>query len=384
MDRAQLVIGIDASRNRSGGAKSHISGILNARLHCKFGIKQIHIWSYKKLLDDLPNEPWLIKHDPPALEQNTLKQLIWQRFNFSAEVEKSGCDIVLNTDAGTVSRFKPAVTMSRDMLSFEPGEMQRFALSKSWLRLLLLRYVQSRSLKSSEGAIFLTKHAADTIQKYSGPISNITYIPHGVSMDFKTFRCDYERSAAGKKSLRCLYVSNIALYKHQWHVVKAVGILRKKGYDISLILAGGGPGSGKDKAHKLLKKAMSQYDPDGSYVEQLGYVQHKKLPRLLASADVFVFASSCENMPNTLVEAMAIGLPIACSDRGPMPEVLGDGGLYFNPEDPETIADALEKIVKDDKLRRTIAKKAKDLSGQYSWERCASETWSFLKSIPMA
>ena len=35
-------------------------------------------------------------------------------------------------------------------------------------------------------------------------------------------------------------------------------------------------------------------------------------------------------MPNTLVEAMASGLPIACSDRGPMPEVLGDGGVLFD------------------------------------------------------
>ena len=58
---------------------------------------------------------------------------------------------------------------------------------------------------------------------------------------------------------------------------------------------------------------------------------------VLKRAHLFVFASSCENMPNTLVEAMASGLPIACSDRGPMPEILRDGGTYFDPENEVTI-----------------------------------------------
>ena len=79
----------------------------------------------------------------------------------------------------------------------------------------------------------------------------------------------------------------------------------------------------------------------------LGFVPHDDLPSLLAGADLFVFASSCENMPNTLVEAMAIGLPIACSDRGPMPEVLRDGGVYFDPENPESIAAAIETLIRD-------------------------------------
>ncbi len=113
----------------------------------------------------------------------------------------------------------------------------------------------------------------------------------------------------------------------------------------------------------------------------LGFVPHDDLPSLLADADLFVFASSCENMPNTLVEAMAIGLPIACSDRGPMPEVLRDGGVYFDPENAESIATAIETLIRDPGLRMSVAKRAKGLSGQYSWARCAAETWSFLKAV---
>ena len=86
-------------------------------------------------------------------------------------------------------------------------------------------------------------------------------------------------------------------------------------------------------------------------------------------------------MPNTLLEAMAVGLPIACSTRGPMPEVLEDGGVYFDPEDADSIAAAVEKIITDEKLRLSIAKRAKTLSEKYSWARCASETWDFVKAV---
>ena len=104
----------------------------------------------------------------------------------------------------------------------------------------------------------------------------------------------------------------------------------------------------------------------------------QELPNHLAQADLFIFASGCENMPNTLVEAMAVGLPIACSNRGPMPEVLADGGVYFDPEDADSIAEAIEQIVQSPALRLAIAQRAKVLSQQYNWKRCADETWAFV------
>ena len=70
----------------------------------------------------------------------------------------------------------------------------------------------------------------------------------------------------------------------------------------------------------------------------------------LKNSDLFVFASSCENMPNTLLEAMSTGLPIACSFRGPMIEVLKDGGLYFNPEEPSSIEFAISELIKTKRL----------------------------------
>jgi glycosyltransferase involved in cell wall biosynthesis len=83
-------------------------------------------------------------------------------------------------------------------------------------------------------------------------------------------------------------------------------------------------------------------------------------------------------MPNTLVEAMASGLPIACSDRGPMPEILKDAGVYFDPENHESISTAVFELLRSHELRKKLAERAYQLSTQYSWARCARETWSYL------
>ena len=86
-------------------------------------------------------------------------------------------------------------------------------------------------------------------------------------------------------------------------------------------------------------------------------------------------------MPNTLLEAMSIGLPIVSSNRGPMPEVLEDGGLYFDPEDIYSISDSIEKVILSNDLRLKISNRAKKLSMKYSWNRCAEKTFEFLTKI---
>jgi len=99
------------------------------------------------------------------------------------------------------------------------------------------------------------------------------------------------------------------------------------------------------------------------------------------AADGFIFASSCENLPNILIEAMTAGLPIACSKRGPMPEVLGGAGVYFDPLQADGIAQAMRELVNSADLRGRLAAQAKELSLEYSWHRCAKDTFSFIAAV---
>lgn len=369
-----IIVGVDASRNRSGGAKAHLIGLIGCGDPSKYGIQEVHLWAYRSLLDAVPDQPWLIKHNPPALEQSLVRQVLWQIYQLPLEMRKACCDIMLNTDAGTMSSVRPSVTMSRDMLSYEPGEIDRYGWSKARLRLILLRYIQNRSLRRADGAVFLTKHAAHVIQKSCGPLQRVSFIPHGVGDNFRSLVHELPWPNDEERPIRLLYISNAAWYKHQWMVIRAVEQLRKEGVMVTLTLVGGGSGPAQDK----LLRQMALSDPKGKFVTQVEFVPQSELPSYMAAADIFIFASSCENMPNTLVEAMAAGLPIACSRRGPMPEVLEDAGEYFDPEEPASIAIAVRKLIDDPKLRQRLAFRAKTLSARYSWERCARETWSFL------
>lgn len=369
-----IVVGVDASRNRSGGAKAHLIGLIARGDPREYGIRQVHLWAYESLLDAVPDQSWLIKHCPPSLEKSLLRQVLWQIFQLPAEARVAGCGIMLNTDAGSMSSVSPSVTMSRDMLSYEPGEIERYGWSKSRLRLVLLRYIQNRSLRRSDGAVFLTNHAAKVIQQSCGTLSRVGLIPHGVGQNFQELTHTLPWPDNGERPIRLLYISNAAWYKHQWMVIRAVEKLRNEGVNVILTLVGGGSGPAQQK----LRRQMALSDPRGEFVTQKEFVPQADLPGYLAEADIFVFASSCENMPNTLVEAMAAGLPIACSRRGPMPEVLEGGGEYFDPEEPESIATALRKLIEDSDLRKRLAFRGKALAARYSWERCARETWSFI------
>lgn len=370
-----MILGINASRARSGGAIVHLLGVLEEVDPAEFGINEIHVWSYAKLIDALPLARWLVKHAPRVLERSLFHQLLWERFFLPAELRQVNCSILLNIHAGSVCRFRPSVAISRDMLSYESGEIERFGISKARLRLIVLRYVQNASLRSADGAIFLTRYAGRVIQKSCGPLANVAYVPHGVAAAFRANTCAQAWPEAGERPIRCLYVSNALPYKHQWHVVRAVAQLRKLGFDIHLELIGGGEGV----AQRRLDAEIARSDPNREFVIERGIVPQHTLPGYLATADVFVFASSCENMPNTLLEAMAAGLPIACSNRGPMPEVLRDGGVYLDPENPDSIASAIATLISDAGRRNRLARRAEQLSHQYSWARCAHETFTFLK-----
>ncbi|PNK02974.1 glycosyl transferase family 1 [Cylindrospermopsis raciborskii S07] len=367
-----LKIAVDASRNRSGGAKAHLIGILSEAKLTQLDIEQIHVWSDGSLLDSIPDVSWIVKHNPTELNQSLVSQIWWQATKLTKEIKLANCDILFTTDASTLCSFSPMVVLSRDMLSYESGVMLRFK-GYSLLRLIAILLIQNLAFRRAQGVIFLTKYAGEVIQRSCGSLKSVSYIPHGVGNSFKhtqpsTLWTDNDRQ------IRCLYVSNTAPYKNQRIVVQSVEILRSRGYNLVLNLIGGGSG----KEQKRLDKQILTSDPNGEFVRQVGFVPHQDLPSHLANTDLFIFASSCENMPNTLVEAMAVGLPIACSNRGPMPEILSEGGIYFNPEDPQSIADAVEEIIKNPYLRRQIATRAKQRSEEFSWSRCASETWSFI------
>jgi len=126
---------------------------------------------------------------------------------------------------------------------------------------------------------------------------------------------------------------------------------------------------------------MRREDPQQTFIRYRGPIPFTELHHAYAEADLGIFASSCENQPIILLESMAAGLPLACSNRGPMPEVLGDAGVNFDPENPESIAEAIDSLVCDPQLRLKMATEATRRTEGLTWSHTADQTFSFLAAV---
>jgi glycosyltransferase involved in cell wall biosynthesis len=371
-------IAIDASRNRSGGAIVHIVNILKHFDDNRYDIEKIHLWSYDKLLIEIPDYPWLVKHSPSVLNENIARQLAWQYFNLSKEIKSNNCDLLLSVDGGSVCRFAPYITMSRDMLSFEKKEISRYFFSFPWLRLYLLKFVQLSSFKNSTATIFLTDYARNKISEYHNIDYETIIINHGIADNFRINKKNIN-NLTNEKEIILTYVSNADLYKHNWNVIEAVYNIRSK-YGLNVQLQLIGSKDGNSKALNKINLAQEKFDSKNIFVIRTSKISHGVLVSYLEKSDIFIFASTCENMPNTLIEGMSTGLPIVCSSYGPMPEVVQDGAVFFDPENVNSIEDALYLMISDDELRLKCAKRSYEISKEFSWKKCSNETFKFLSN----
>jgi glycosyltransferase involved in cell wall biosynthesis len=331
------------------------------------------------VLAQIEDRDWLVKSPQPLLDRGLFGRIVWLRSRLPSLARAAGCDVLLVPGGSYIGGFHPIVAMSRNMLPFEWRELRRFGLSPTALRLLALRLVQSRTFRRADAVVFLTRYAEKEVSRVVRAVARSTIVPHGIAPGFhraprQQLRID--QYALGRP-FRILYVSIVNLYKHQWHVADAVARLRGQGLPVELELIGPAYGPALRRLNSLLRRV----DPECEFIHYRGAMPHAKLPGAYARADACVFASSCENMPNILLEGMAAGLPIACSDRGPMPEILGEGGMYFDPEDPESIAHALRNLIESPQLRSRVASVAFERAQAYSWTRCADETFAFLAQV---
>jgi glycosyltransferase involved in cell wall biosynthesis len=374
-------IGIDATNLRAGGGVTHLMELMRTAQPAENGIYHIVVWGGKPTLKALEAQPWLSKRNPPALDKGLLQRTLWQRYRLSQAARDEGCDVLFVPGGSYAGNFHPMVTMSQNMLPFEPEEAMHFG-RWSWMRLKmwLLRQSQGRSFKKADGLIFLTQYARKGVGRWLGKTKGLqALIPHGIEPRFAA-NPKPQRSAEDysfDQPFTFLYVSILMPYKHQIEICKAASELRRTGCPVRVRFVGEDWGL----YGQQFRKTLRELDPQEDFLIWQGAIPFSELHKVYQDADAFVFASSCENMPNILIEAMTAGLPIACSNRGPMPEVLQNAGIYFDPFQPHDIAEAMRTLINSPELRFRLAAQAKELSKAYSWQRCAKETFEFISKV---
>ncbi|MFC2154206.1 glycosyltransferase, partial [Candidatus Altiarchaeota archaeon] len=107
----------------------------------------------------------------------------------------------------------------------------------------------------------------------------------------------------------------------------------------------------------------------------LGQKEKDELPKIFFNSDVFVLPSIWEGLPLSLLEALAAGLPIISTNVGDIPNICRDGvnSIIIPPKDSKSLANAMQRLLLDEKLRNEFGRKsqeiAKDYSLEYMWEK---------------
>lgn len=372
-------IAIDASNIRSGGGLTHLYYFLSNIDPKRDSFKKIYVWACQETLNFLPDKNWLIKINLPILERNFIARGFWQ-LNFGKLASNKNCDVIFSPGGTSLVFFKPTVLMSQNLLPFETQEISKYGFSIFFLKFLLLRFIQILSFKKSAGIIFLTNYSMHRVLKFSGSFCAKTQVVHhGIEKTFFSLpRAQFEINQYSiKNPFKILYVSSLEPYKHQYEVIMAVHKLRMMGMPVSLDIVG--PFSNPAYSNKV-KLAANSLDPYFKYIRIRGPVPHETLPAIYLNSNLFVFASSCEAFGQILLEAMASGLPIACSDSLSISELIGDAAVFFRCNNVENIADILRNFILHPKVRKKKALDAYNKAKNFSWRSSAIRTINFINS----
>jgi glycosyltransferase involved in cell wall biosynthesis len=372
-------VAIDAANLRQGGGVTHLVQLLAAADPSASGIERVTVFGAQPLLEQLPAAPWLTRVAPRALDRGGLGRAGWQQAGL-ATAARQCADVLFSPGGIYLGGFTPFVTMFRNMLTFDDAERRRYGASRLRLKLEILRYTQRATFRRANGLIFLNEHARSVIQQAGIDVrGRDAVIPHGVDSRFTApLRPQHALSEySSSRPFRWVYVSAIHEYKRMPQVVAAVAALRDAGLPIALDIVG----PAHAPALCSLEREIDRVDASRAFIRVRGNVPHAALPQCYHEADAFVFASTCENMPNSLLEAMAAGLPIACSDREPMLGMLKGAGVLFDSNRSATIAAAMRSLLESPSERARLGAAAQAIALQYTWSRCARDTFDFLARV---
>ena len=111
------------------------------------------------------------------------------------------------------------------------------------------------------------------------------------------------------------------------------------------------------------------------------WIDQADMPAVFSLAGLYLYPSKLEAFPIPLTEAMACGTPILTSNINGLKEIAGDAALLTDPNDTETIANSISRILSDSQLRETLSCKGLERSALFNWDRCARDTLALLERV---
>ncbi len=246
---------------------------------------------------------------------------------------------------------------------------------------LIYRFTHQLALSTARMTIAVSHSTKNDLQRFFRVTPDrIVVVPEGVDDHFKPpSRAELDRVRARYTLPDCylLYLGSNKPHKNVLRLVEAFSrsSIRKKKSGIGLVIAGHW-----EQRYPQAKELAAQLNLKDC-VRFLGPVKDDDLPALYGAAELFVFPSEYEGFGLPILEAMACGAPVVCSNRSSLPEVAGDAALQCDPHDVGALAHAIEQAVLDPDVRATLQQRGLARAAQFSWEQTAQQTLRAYQSL---
>lgn len=271
-------------------------------------------------------------------------------------------DVLLNPGFTSPALFfRPSVTVFHDLQHKRHPEFFRWYDLPFWNLLLWVSAVRSKILIAVSQAT-----ASDIARYYPWASSRTVTIPHGVDPEF--FRIGARRHAQDTERKYLLTVSTLHPHKNLNRLLEAFQIFRTSHPEYRLVVAGL-----KGFASATLEALRTKLNLDNAVVFT-GWIPREELYELFEFASGYVAPSIFEGFGMPIAEALAAGIPSACSDISPLNEIAGDAVIFFDPESVPEIARAMEIVAVDAEFRTRARTSGPARARLFDWERAAIAT----------
>jgi len=170
------------------------------------------------------------------------------------------------------------------------------------------------------------------------------------------------------KGAYILTASKFVTYANQLSLIKGYNYLNTQMQNIPPLWLAGGI---HDRSYF---EKIKDYIADNKLTEKvkiLGLIEHSKLIEYYSNAFAFIFPSTLEACPHTLIEVMSCQVPMAVSNFEPMPEICTDAAIYFDPYNKKEIAQSINRLLSDNKLREQLSKSSLKRARFFDWDKSA-------------
>lgn len=233
-----------------------------------------------------------------------------------------------------------------------------------------------KSVKQSRKIITISESTKLAIKKfYNVDEKNILITPIPPKAPVFRDKTDLKNLNINKKYI--LFVSNIEPRKNFINLVKAYELLPKKvKSEYSLVLVGG-IGWKVEEHIKHIESAKQ----NGEDIILTGYVSDEEKSSLYTNASLFVMPSHYEGFGMPVLEAMSYDIPVIASDIPVFHEVAGDSVLYFDKDNPTSIANTIKKVISDTAISKNLVTQGRKKLKEYSWKDVSKKLFEDIKSF---